>query len=130
MGVVKPDISEFLIKDFCGDSSISNDSNQREILSRLETYISGGEDIAMDLRKNNGAVPKYEKFWGVVAEYTDDRIAVDGRRHSSSSEEGDIVVNMAKALSYVDLYRTCVDIASSKDSDIQIPTYQWNLLQF
>ena len=40
------------------------------------------------------------------------------------------MANMALALSYADLYRTCVDIASSKDSDIQIPTYQWFLLQF
>ena len=101
-----------------------SDSNQREILSRLETYISGGEDIAVDLRK------KYGHFWGVVAEYIDDKTAVDDRRHSPSSGDGDIVVNMALALSYADLYRTCVDIASSKDSNIQVPTYQWFLLQF
>ena len=44
-------ISEFVIKDLYGDSAMPNDSNQREILSRLETYISGGEAIAVDLRK-------------------------------------------------------------------------------
>ena len=77
-----------------------------------------------------GFKKKYEKFWGVVAEYIDDKPAVGDRRHSLSSGYGEKVVNMALALSYADLYRTCVDIASSKDSDIQIPTYQWFLLQF
>ena len=59
----------------------------------------------------------------MFGEYIDDKIEVDDRRHYSSSEDGDIVVNMVLASSYADLYRTCVDIASSKDSDIQIPTY-------
>ena len=61
------------------------------------------------------------------------KTAVDDRRHNNVDEEGNLVVNMAMALSYRDLYRTCVTKAKNAgdaDSPIQIPTYTWFLLQF
>ena len=60
LGVIKPHIAEFLFKDIYSDFSMPNDKNQREILSRLEVYVSTGDDIAVDLRENNGAIPKFE----------------------------------------------------------------------
>ena len=121
LGVIKPNIAEFLIKDIYGDSSMPNDKNQREILSRLEVYVSTGDDIAVDLRENNGAIPKFDEFWKIVAEYIEDKTAVDDRRHSVSSGDGDIVVNMGLALSYAELWRTCVEIAKKMDYDINLP---------
>ena len=103
---------------------------QKEILNRLNAYVSTGEDIAVDLRQNNGAIPKYEDFWKIVAEYIEDKTAVDDRRHASSTGDGDVVVNMALALSYADLYRTCCEIAKLKEKEIKIPSYEWFLLQF
>ena len=61
------------------------------------------------------------------------KTAVDDRRHNNVDEEGNLVVNMAMALSYRDLYRTCVTKAKNAgdaDSPIPIPTYTWFLLQF
>ena len=62
LGVVKPRITELLIKDMYGDASKPNDSNQRNILNRLEVYTSTGDDISVDLRENNGVIPKYGDF--------------------------------------------------------------------
>ena len=61
------------------------------------------------------------------------KTAVDDRRHNNVDEERNLVVNMAMALSYRDLYRTCVTKAKNAgdaDSPIPIPTYTWFLLQF
>ena len=85
--------------------------------------MNAGEDIVLDLRENNGSVPKYENFWAVVAEYIEDKTAVSDRRHNSSDDEGDVVVYMAMTNSYADMYRLCVEIAKSKKRDIAIPTY-------
>ena len=130
LGVVKPHIAEFLMKNIYGDASAPNDSNQKEVLSRFDAYVSTGDDIAVDLRANNGQVPKYEDFWEIVAAHIEDKTAVDDRRHASSTSEGDVVVSMALALSYADLYRTCKGIAESSDKEISVPSYPWFLLQF
>ena len=64
-------------------------------------------------------------------DHISDKTAVNDRRHSaaSSTETNDVVVNMAFALSYADLYRTCIKLAQEKNIDT-IPSYAWFLLQF
>ena len=114
--MVKPRIAEFLIKDIYGYASMPDDSNQRNILNRLEAYTSTGDNISVELRENNGVIPRYDDFWKIVATHIE-KTAVDDRRHSSSSGDGDLVVNMALALSYADLHRTCKEIAESNEND-------------
>ena len=63
LGIVKPHETEFVITDFLGDKAASNDESQRQILERLNTVAVCGEDIVIDLQKNNGIKPKFEKFW-------------------------------------------------------------------
>ena len=94
--------------------------NKRNILNRLEAYTSTGEDISVDLRENNGVIPKYNDFWKIVAVHIEEKTAVDGTRHSSSSGDNDVVVNMALASSHADLHRTCKEIADSNENDINI----------
>ena len=128
--MVKPHIAEFLIKDIYGDASMPNDSNQRNILNRHEAYTSTGDDISVDSRENNGVIPKYDDLGKIVAAHIEEKTAVDDRRHSSSLEDGDVVVNMALALSYADLHRTGKEIAESNVNDIKIPSsYALFLLQ-
>ena len=60
LGVVKPHVAIFIIKDLLSDQDACSSQNKKEILERLNTAVSCGEDIIVDLRKNNGATPKFE----------------------------------------------------------------------
>ena len=62
LAVVKPHIAILIIKDLLGDQAACSSQNEKEILERLNTAVSCGEDIIVDLRKNNGATPKFDKF--------------------------------------------------------------------
>ena len=65
LGLVKAHQLVFVIKDLLGDDSANNSENQCAVLHRLDIAVSCGEDIIVDLRKNNGSKPKFEKFWEV-----------------------------------------------------------------
>ena len=95
-------------------------------MERLNIAVAVGEEIIVDFRCNNGRKPKFDEFWDIVADHISDKTAVNDRRHSaaSSTETNDVVVNMAFALSYADLYRTCVKLAQEKNIDT-IPSYAW-----
>ena len=66
LGVVKPHVAIFVIKDLLGDQAACSSQIKKEILERLNTAISCREDIIVDLRKNNGATPKFDEFWEVI----------------------------------------------------------------
>ena len=85
----------------------------------------GREEVIGDLRENNGRVPKFDEFWDIVAEYIENKTAIDDRRHSQETD-GEIVVTMEIATSYADMYRQCV----TKEPPVQIPSKHWFLLQF
>ena len=63
LGLVKAYQVVFGIKDLLGDGSANNSENQCAVLHRLDSAVSCREDIIVDLRKNNGSKPKFEKFW-------------------------------------------------------------------
>ena len=64
--VVKTHVAIFIIKDLLGEQAACSSQNEKEILERLNTAISCGEDTIVDLRKNNGATPKFDEFWEVI----------------------------------------------------------------
>ena len=66
LGVVKPNVVIFIIKDLLGNQAPCSSQNEKEILERLNTAISCGEEIIVDLRKNNSATPKFDEFWEVI----------------------------------------------------------------
>ena len=108
IGVIKPHKVEFLIRDLLGDVSKDLNKCQREILQRLSTFISTGEDIIVDIRRNNGKVPKFDEFWSIVSSFIEDKTAEDDRRHSAPDNEESVVVDMDLAYSYADLFRQCI----------------------
>ena len=63
LGLVKAYQAVFVIKDLLGDDSANNSENQCAVLHRLNITMSCGEDIIVNLRKNNGSKPNIEKFW-------------------------------------------------------------------
>ena len=90
--------------------------------------MNSSDDIIIALRANNGKCPKCDDFWEVVANFIAEKTAVNNRRHNNSDGEGELVLNLAMANSYADMYQQCVEI--SKTKDIIIPSYAWFLLQF
>ena len=92
LGITSPKKAEFVLRDLLGDSSAPTNSAERASLNRLNTFVNAGEDIVLDLRLNNGKVPRFEEFWSIVAKYMEDKTAVCDRRHNSSDNEGDVVV--------------------------------------
>ena len=66
LGIVKPHKAEFVIKDLLGDKSASNDESQKQILECLNIAVACGEDIVIDLQKNNGMKQKFGEFWQVL----------------------------------------------------------------
>ena len=65
LGLVKAHQAVFVIKDLLGNDSANNLENLCAVLHRLDIAVSCGEDIIVDLRKNNGSKPTFEKFWEV-----------------------------------------------------------------
>ena len=62
---MKPCQTNFLIKYLLGDQSTASDDSQSNIFCRLNIAIESGEDIVVDLRRNNGRQPKFEELWQV-----------------------------------------------------------------
>ena len=51
---------------------------------------------------------KYDKFWEIAAAKMEEMTAVDDRRYATALiETGDVVVNMALAISAPDLHKRC-----------------------
>ena len=95
LGIVKPNQDTYVIKDLLGDKLAVENENQLEGLQRLQTVVSAGEEIIVDLRNNNGSKPKYDEFCDVVADHISEKTDVDDRCHSSSIEEQNVLINMA-----------------------------------
>ena len=123
IGIVKSHKAEFIIKTLLGDASAPVNENQAAILDRFNRYVQLGDDIICDLRQNNGAIPKVDEFWNIVATYIDDKTAVDDRCHCSSTGEADVVVNMALATSLADIFRQCKQIPVDREPPVNVPTY-------
>ena len=62
LGLFKAYQAIFVIKDLLGDDSANNSENQCTVLHRLDIAASCGEDIIVNLRKNNGSKPIFKKF--------------------------------------------------------------------
>ena len=65
LGFVKAHQAVFVIKDLLGDDSANNLENQSTVLHRLDMTVSCGDNIIVNLRKNNGSKLRLEKFWEV-----------------------------------------------------------------
>ena len=65
LGLVKAHQAVFIMEDHLGDDSANNSENQCAVLHKFDIAVSCGEDIIVDLRKNNGSKPNLEKSWEV-----------------------------------------------------------------
>ena len=79
-------------------------------MDRLNHFITTGNDIIIDLRKNNGRCPKFDEFWEVVAAFIEEKTAVNDRRHNNGDGEGELILNLPMANSYADMYGQCIEM--------------------
>ena len=63
LSVISARNAEFLMREILGDKSAPTNQDERSSLVRLDQFMNTGDDIVIDLRKNNGRAPKYEEFW-------------------------------------------------------------------
>ena len=117
LGIVKPNEAIYVMKELMGDKSAAETENQREVLGRLQIFMSAGEEIIVDLRKNNGSKPKYEEFWKIVGEHIDEKTAIDDRRHSAA-ENTSFSTNSIPSTStneHSQVYRPGADLPTSRN---------------
>ena len=65
IGIVKHYQANFIMKRLLGDESAANDECEKDELDRLNIAVELGEEVMVDLRKNNGRKLKFEDFWQV-----------------------------------------------------------------
>ena len=96
--------------------------------------IMGNLDSSLcrDLQIYNAHKSKYDKFWEIAAAKIEEMAAADGRRHATASiETGDVVVNMALAISALDLHKKCCQEAEKAGLRAgEMPSHSWFKLQF
>ena len=64
LGVAKAHLVIYVIKDLLGDDLAASFQNEAELLGKLNMAVESGEDI-VEIRRNSGKKPKFEKFWEV-----------------------------------------------------------------
>ena len=91
------------------------------------------ESILRDLRVNNGQRKSFDVFWDITERKIEELqpAAVDHRRHAQVTKDGDVVSNLALAISVRDLYEECCKTGRDKGlSDNQLTSLSWFRFQF
>ena len=90
------------------------------------------ESIIHDFRINNARKSSFDEFWSdTESKLTLQAAAMNDRRHSEHSANGDTIVNMAIAISSRDLYDQCKEEAiQSGLKNENIPSHFWFRFQF
>ena len=64
-GIGKHYQANFIMKELQADESEVSDKCEKDVLDRLNIAVESGEEVIVDLRKNNGQKPKFQDFWHV-----------------------------------------------------------------
>ena len=84
------------------------------------------------MRVNNARKSKYDKFWDIAKQQLDELTAVNDWRHSEGFiNTGEVVVNMAIAISARDLYEN-IKVEGIKQglTEEEFPSFSWFKFQF
>ena len=53
------------MKELLEDESAANDECEKDVLDHLNIAVESGEDVIVDLHKNNGQKSKFKDYWQV-----------------------------------------------------------------
>ena len=89
--------------------STSDNEISKQYDDRMRLILKvGGDNIFRDLRVHNTNKSSFDDFWSAAETTIEDLKAVNDRRHAESAGQGNVVVNMALAVSVCDLYGRCI----------------------
>ena len=63
IGIVKYYQANLIMKELLGDESTANDECEKHVLDHVNIAAEPGEEVIVDLRKNNGQTQKFKDFW-------------------------------------------------------------------
>ena len=63
IGIVKYYQANLIIKELLGDESAANEEYEKDVLDHVNIAAESGEEVIVDLHKNNGQTPKFKNFW-------------------------------------------------------------------
>ena len=88
--------------------------------------------LARDLQISNGKKTKFDQFWDIAKDVIEELTVVNDRCHAhGSTSSGEVVVNMAVAISARDLYEKCkISYLSKELPESEIPSFSWFKFQF
>ena len=96
-----------LYTELTGDCSIADNANSKAGDERMQLILeTADESILRDLRVNNGQTKSFDAFWDIAKRKVEElqAAAVDDHRHAQVTKDGDVVSNLALAISARDLY--------------------------
>ena len=109
-----------------GDCSIADNGNSKAADGRMQLILKTvDKSILRDLRVNNGQTKSFDTFWDITERKIEElqAAAVDDRRLAQLKKDGDVVSNIALAISARDLYEQCCKTGGEKGiSDNQLPS--------
>ena len=118
----------FIHHEITGDNTSSENIKQTEYDERINLIIKNSdESLIRDLRVNNARKSKYDKFWDIAKQQLDELTAVNDRRHSEGFiNTGEVVVNMAIAISARDLYEKIKAEGIKQGlTEEEFPSFSW-----
>ena len=122
-----------IYSELTGDCSVSDNTKSVQVDERMRMVIKTADPaILRDLRINNSRKAKFDTFWDVTSKKIEElqALAVNDRRHAETTD-GEVVSNMALAISARDLYEQCVKAANERDiNEEDIPSLSWFRFQF
>ena len=98
-----------IYREITGDNSAPDTKQQAKFNLKTHTIMGNlDSSLCRDLQIYNACKSKYDKFWEIAAAKIEEMTALDDRRHATASiETGDVVLNMALAISAPDLHKKC-----------------------
>ena len=102
---ISPAQFQFICREITGNNNEPENNKQAEYNEWIKVIIKNSDkSLLRDLRVNNTKKTKFNKFWGIAKNILNEIIVVDDRHHCEGSQNtGEVVVNMAIAISVRDL---------------------------
>ena len=122
-----------IYREITGDQSKAPTSEQEKYDERIQCIIKNADKtLARDLQISNGKKTKFDQFWDIAKDVIEELTVVNDRCHAhGSTSSGEVVVNMAVAISARDLYEKCkISYLSKELPESEIPSFSWFKFQF
>ena len=129
---ISPTQYRAIYRELTGDESVSDNQISKEIDERYRLILKVADsNVIRDLRVHNHRKSSFDMFWKFTKQKIEELTAVNDRRHIETTENGNVVVNLALALTVRVLYEKCKVYAIQKGvTEENIASLSWFRFQF